>query len=120
MYDEREIQVSRFQMIHPGEARKIELKTKNRKTEVNRKNFQIDFGLKDDSMWQLPIYELMISWSPNLLKSSKEDFLEIETEILEIMDDIIPTKQDDTVQLKDTFDILHIAGEIGFEKNNES
>ena len=38
MYDEREIQVSRFQMIHPGEARKIELKTKNRKTEVNRKN----------------------------------------------------------------------------------
>ena len=120
MYDEREIQVSRFQMIHPSEAHKIELKTKNIKTEVNRKNFQIDFGLKDDSMWQVPIYELLISWSPNLSKSSKDDFLEKEKEILKIMNDIMPTKQDVTVQLKNTFEILHIAGEIGFEKYNES
>lgn len=116
MVDEREIQVSRFQMIHQSEVPEIEFKTKNIKAEVNRKDFQIDFGLKDDSMWQVPIYELMISWSPNLLKSSKEDFLEVETEILKMMDDLMPTKHDDTVQLKNTFEILHIAGEIGFEK----
>lgn len=119
MHNERGIQVSRFQMIQPSIASEIELRLKDIKTQVNRKDFQIDFGLKDDSMWQVPIYELAISWSPNLLKSSKDDFLEIETEILNIMNDILPTRLDDNVQLKNTFDILHIAGEIGFEKNNE-
>ncbi len=119
MHDERGIRVSRFQMIQPSKASEIESKAKNIKTQVDRKGFQIDFGLKDDSMWQVPIYELAIFWSPNLFNSSKDDFLEIETEILRIMNDILPTKQDDTVQLKNTFEILHIAGEIGFERNNE-
>jgi len=119
IHDKREIQVSRFQMIQPSKASEIESKVKNIKAHIGRKGFQIDFGLKDDSMWQVPIYELAIFWSPNLFKSSKDDFLEIETEILRIMDDILPTKQDDTLQLKNTFEILHIAGEIGFERNNE-
>ncbi len=116
MHDEREIQVSRFQMIQPNKIPQIKLKIKNTITKIKRKNFQIDFVLKDDSMWQTPIYELVVSWSPNLLKSSKDDFLEIETDILNIMDDILPTNKDDKIQLKNTFDILHIAGEIGFEK----
>lgn len=120
MHDERIIHVSRFQMIHPSKVPEIELKAKSIKTQSKRKDFQIDFGLKDDSMWQVPIYELVILWSPDLLKSSKDDFCEIETEILNIMDYILPTNQDNKVQLKNTFDILHFAGEIGFEKNNES
>ncbi len=70
-------------------------------------------------MWQVPIYELVVSWSPNLLKSSKDDFLEIETDILNIMDDILPANQNDKVQLKNTSDILHIAGEIGFEEEQQ-
>ncbi|MEB2773669.1 DUF4365 domain-containing protein [Algoriphagus sp. D3-2-R+10] len=119
MHDERGIQVSRFQMIQPSKASEIELKAKNIKSHVRKKHFRIDFGLKDDSMWQVPIYELAISWSPDLLKSSKDDFIENEAEILRIMDEILPTKKDDTAQLKSTFEILHIAGEIGFEKYNE-
>lgn len=119
MHDNRGIQVSRFQMIPSDKIIEIELKAYNFKTSIKRKDFQIAFGLKDDSMWQEPIYELAISWFPNLKNSSKEDFLEIESEILKIMNEILPTRHDDKVQLKNTFEILHIAGEIGFEENNE-
>ena len=115
MHNDREIQVSRFQMIPPDKITEIELKIQNFEPSIKRKEFQIDFGLKDDSMWQVPIYELAISWSPDLNNSSKEDFLEIESEILIILNYIMPTIYDDTVQLKNTFEILHIAGEIGFE-----
>jgi len=119
MHDDREIQVSRFQMIQPDKVAEIESKVKNIKSSIRRKDFQIDFGLKDDSMWQVPIYELAISWSPNLKNSSKDDFLEIESDIVKIMSYVLPTKYDGQVQLKNTFEILHIAGEIGFEKNHE-
>ncbi|MFN4365703.1 DUF4365 domain-containing protein [Chryseobacterium hispalense] len=119
IHDERKIQVSRFQMIDQNKISEIESKIKKIKTNISRKGFQIDFILVD-SMWHIPIYELIISWSPNILKSSKDDFLEKESEILKITDEIMPTRQDNTVQLKNTFHILHIAGEIGFEEYNDN
>lgn len=119
MHNDRGIQVSRFQMITSDKITEIELKIQNFEPSIKRKDFQIDFGLKDNSMWQVPIYELAVSWFPDLNNSSKEDFLEIESEILNIMNYILPTIYDDTIQLKNTFEILHIAGEIGFEKINE-
>jgi hypothetical protein len=118
MHDERSIQVSRFQMIHPDKVKDIEVKLKDIKP-IEKQDFQIDFGLKDDSMWQIPIYELAISWSPELINSSKDEYHAMENDLLRILNEVLPTSRDDSMQLKSTFEILHIAGEIGFENNNE-
>jgi len=116
MHDERRIQVSRFQMVKPELINDIEIRLKGIKP-INKNDFQIDFGLQDDSMWQIPIYELTISWTPDIQVSSKDEFLNFETEILKTFNEVLPTNNDDSMQLKNTFEILHIAGEIGFENN---
>ena len=67
-------------------------------------------------MWEIPIYELLISWTPEIIKSSKESYLDNESKILEIFDSLMPTKEIDSIQLKNTYEILRFAGEIGFEK----
>lgn len=119
MHNEREIKVSRFQMIHPDRIDKIETTLKNIDKSINKRNLQIDFAMVDNSMWQVPIYELSISWFPDIKNSSKDDYLEIEEGVIKVIDEVLPTQNDGATQLKDTFQILHIAGEIGFEDYNE-
>jgi hypothetical protein len=118
MHDERRIQVSRFQMVKPELINDIEDRLKVIKP-IDKNDFQIDFGLQDDSMWQIPIYELTVSWTPDIQMSSKNEYLNFEKELLNIFNEVLPTNNDSSLQLKNTFEILHIAGEIGFEKNNE-
>ena len=113
--EEREIFVSRFQMIPNDSVKEIKEKL-NKSQPLNLKNYHIEFGLKDDSMWEIPIYELLISWTPEIIKSSKESYLDNESKILEIFDSLMPTKKIDSIQLKNTYEILRFAGEIGFEK----
>jgi len=116
MNDEREIRVSRYQMINFEFIPRIKAKLNEIKP-IDAKNFKIDFDLIDDYMWKIPIYELAISWTPDLLTSSKDSFQKAELLILEIFNKILPTCNGDSMQLKNTFEILHIAGEIGFEDN---
>lgn len=113
--EEREIFVSRFQMIPNDSVKEIKEKL-NKSQPLNLKNYHIEFGLKDDSMWEIPIYELLISWTPEIIKSSKESYLDNENKILEIFDSLMPTKEIDSIQFKNTYEILRFAGEIGFEK----
>jgi len=113
--EEREIVVSRFQMIPNESVQEIEEKL-NKSQPLNLKNYHIEFGLKDDSMWEPPIYELLISWTPEIIKSSRESYTDNESKILEIFNNLMPTKEIDSLRLKNTFEILRFAGEIGFEK----
>jgi hypothetical protein len=116
MLEERQIIVSRYQMI--ADEKIQEIKDKLDKTKkLNLKNYHIEFGLKDDSMWGTPIYELSIFWTPEILKSSKESYIDNEEDILKIFNHILPTNELESMQLKNTYDILHIAGLIGFENN---
>jgi hypothetical protein len=113
IHDERQIQVSRFQMvkaelINDVKARLIKINS------IDKNDFKIDFNLQDD-LWPVSIYELAVSWMPDINVSSKDDFLSFEAEILKIFNEILPTNNEDSLQLKNTFEILHIAGEIGFE-----
>ena len=114
--DGRQIHISRFQMVPLESVNIIEERLKNI-TPLDLKDFHIEFGMKDDSMWEIPIYELLLLWTPETTQSSKESYLAIENEILKIMNSILPTNNDESIQLKNTYEILHIAGEIGFEKN---
>lgn len=113
---ERMIQVSRFQMIHPDKIEDIEKRLKDT-IPLNIKDFHIEFGVKDDSMWKIPIYELTITWTPKTCESSKNSYLRNEKNIIEIFNSILPTNKKDKMDLKNTYEILHIAGEIGFENN---
>jgi hypothetical protein len=116
MLEERQIIVSRYQMI--ADEKIQEIKDKLDKTKkLNLKNYHIEFGLKDDSMWGTPIYELSIFWTPEILKSSIESYIDNEEDILKIFNHILPTNELESMQLKNTYDILHIAGLIGFENN---
>lgn len=116
MLEERQIIVSRYQMI--ADEKIQEIKDKLDKTKkLNLKNYHIEFGLKDDSMWGTPIYELSIFWTPEILKSSKESYIDNEEDILKIFNHILPTNELESMELKNTYDILHIAGLIGFENN---
>lgn len=116
LLDNRQIVISRFQMLTKEKIKEIESRINNFKP-LNLKDWHIEFGLKDDSMWELPIYELMISWTPVILESSKESYLNNENQILRIFNDLMPTNEIESIQLKNTYDILHFAGEIGFENN---
>lgn len=118
MHDERRIQVSRFQMVKPELINDIEDRLKVIKP-IDMNDFQIYFGLLDNSMWQIPIYELTVSWRPDIRMSSKDEYLNFENELLNIFNEVLPTNNDVSMQLKNTFEILHIAGEIGFENNKE-
>jgi len=113
MQNQREIYVSRFQEISQKEAKEINLKIKNYKHD-----FKIELILVDDT-FKNSIYELLISFMPNLEKSSRDDYLEREVEILKVFDDILPTKIYSDTTLKNSFDILHIAGQIKFENNQK-
>lgn len=115
LLENREIHVSRFQMMTEDEVADVKENLKEvLPLKVN--DFQIEFGLKDDSMWEIPIYELLITWTPKLNKSSRKSYCDIESHLLELFDKILPTKESKSLQLKDTYEILHLAGEIGFEK----
>jgi hypothetical protein len=116
MLEERQIIVSRYQMITDDKIKGIEDKL-NETNKLNLKNYHIEFGLKDDAMWATPIYELSIFWTPEILKSSKESYMDNEEDILKIFNYILPTNELESIQLKNTYAILHIAGLIGFEKN---
>ncbi len=116
MLEERQIIVSRYQMIADEKIQEIQDKLDKTK-KLNLKNYHIEFGLKDDSIWETPIYELSIFWTPKILKSSKESYIDNEEDILKIFNHILPTNELESMQLKNTYDILHIAGLIGFENN---
>ena len=113
--EEREIFVSRFQMIPSDSLEEIKEKLKKSRP-LNLKNYHIEFGLKDDSMREIPIYELTISWTPEMTTSSSESYVDNESEILEIFNNLMPTREIDSIQLKNSYEILRFAGEIGFEK----
>ncbi len=115
MLNERVIQVSRFQMIPHQIIKEIEAKINL--TNLNKKDSHIEFILWDDT-WGIPIYELMVSWTPDVFISSKDDYLNSASDLLKWMDTILPTKNELSLPLKNTYDILHIAGEIGFENDN--
>lgn len=115
MLNERVIQVSRFQMIPHQLIKEIEAKINMQK--FNKKDARIELILWDDK-WATPIYELTVTWTPDVFISSKEDYLNSESDILRLFDTILPTKKESSLHLKDTYDILHIAGEIGFENDN--
>lgn len=111
--DKRVIQVLRFQMIKPELANEIESKLNDLRVNINNRH-QIEFELIDDSMWQIPIYVLSISWSPDLRTASMDAYLEFEEELLNLFNEILPTNNEDSLQLRNTLEILHLAGEIGF------
>ena len=115
MLNERVIKVSRFQMIPHQLVKSIE--TKLNVENPNKKNFHIELILWDDT-WGTPIYELSISWTPDVSVSSKNDYLNSESDVLKWLDTILPTKNELSLPLRNTYDILHIAGEIGFENDN--
>ena len=117
IHNDRSIEVSRFQMVTLEKAKEIDV-ILNEIVPINKKNFQIYFD-QIDSRWSIPIYELTISWSPELSNSSREDYEEIEDDLLLIFNKVLPSSNTDLLQFKNTFDILHIAGEIGFEKTLE-
>ncbi|PZP43923.1 MAG: hypothetical protein DI598_15165, partial [Pseudopedobacter saltans] len=116
IHTERTIIVTRFQMIDKKAIAEIERKLKEVK-QIDKLNFQIEFGIKEDYMWSNPICELNMSWTPELNIASIDDYLNTETECLRIFNEVLPTLDND-MQLKNTFEILHIAGEIGFDNNN--
>jgi len=103
-------------MIHSNRLDKIRGKLENIKKLINKNKLQVGFDEIDNYMWEAQIYELSISWYPDIKKSSKDDYLEVEESILKVMNDVMPTQRDKSIQLKNTFEILHIAGEIGFEE----
>lgn len=109
MQNQREIHISRFQAMTYEKAMEIELKI-----ESYKQNFQIELIFRDDT-WGLPIYEIVIALKLNLRKSSKEVYLEKEDEILKIFNSILPTNTQSNMTLENSFDILHIAGQIQFE-----
>ncbi|WP_060826782.1 DUF4365 domain-containing protein [Sulfurospirillum cavolei] len=113
MQNQREIYISRFQEIAQDKAEKLKLKIKKYKH-----NFQIELILVDDT-FRNSIYELLIGFIPNLEKSSKDAYLDKESEILKIFDDILPTKTYSDTTFKNSFDILHVAGQIEFEKHTK-
>ena len=112
MLDQRLIQVSRFQIIPRNKIEEI-----NNSLQgicfLKLKNFSIEFGIKDDSYWKDPICELLITWCPEISKSSKQAYEEVEESVLSIFNKILPTNS--SAHLKNSYEILHIAGEIGFE-----
>lgn len=116
LHDERVTKVSRFQMIHPARLDRIKSKLENLEKSIKKNKVQVAFDEIDNYMWKVPIYELSISWYPDINKSSKDDYLDVEKSILKVMNDILPAQRDKSIQLKNTFEILHIAGEIGFEE----
>lgn len=117
IHTDRSIEVSRFQMVQLEKVDEIDESLKEI-IPIDKKNFQIYFELID-STWSIPIYVLTISWSPELSNSSKDDYEEIEDDLLLIFNKVLPSSNTDLLQFKNTFDILHIAGEIGFEKTLE-
>lgn len=119
LHNDREIHVSRFQMIHPDKIAAVEEAFKAIEP-INKRNFNIEFFVKDDS-WNIPIYELLITWSPDLVNSSKEDYEEVESDLLKLMNSVLPTQKntDSDIILKNTFHILSSAGEIGFEERDD-
>ena len=112
--DERIIRVSRFQMVPLNKVSKIKAELAKIKP-LSLKDFNIEFRLVDD-LWNPPIFELALYWTPEISKSSSETFELMETRILELINKILPRNEDESFQLKNTYDILHIAGEIEFEK----
>lgn len=84
LLDNRQIHVSRFQMMTKDEVVNVEEKLKQiEPLKVN--DFQIEFGLKDNSMWEIPIYELLITWTPELHKSSRKSYKNIEKHLLNLI-----------------------------------
>lgn len=113
-HNDRLISVSRFQMVEDERIREIEERfEKCQKPKL--KNVALEFVLIDDS-WNVPIYELRLSWTPELLQSSRCSYEQESKQILELFDRVLPTQITTDHHLSDTYSILHIAGEIGFEK----
>lgn len=115
LHNERQVQISRFQMLNEKLVKEVSNIINSNKLIINNK-YKIEFHQIDDS-WKFPIYELSLSWAPDLYNSSINDYLNSEKEILHLINSILPTSSDESIQLKNTYEILHIAGLIGFEKN---
>jgi hypothetical protein len=116
MLDERTITISRFQRISSAHLEEVERRYSDIGFSTPLKNFQIEFLLKDDYMWNPPIYELSVSWTPDVLKSSMESYIDAEGFVLNLINEILPTASSTISQLENTYDILRFAGEISFEE----
>ncbi len=114
MLHNRQINVSRFQMLMPDQVEEIENKI-NKLSSFKLKKYNLLFTMIDDSFGRIPIYELSVSWIPELLKSSKQSFNDHQQDIINLFNSIMPTVDNSLFHMKNTCEILHLAGEIGFE-----
>jgi hypothetical protein len=116
-HNNRLICVSRYQMIKSAIGIKKKLDDEFKKTKAKKifKALQFEFRLVDD-MWVSPIYCFSITWTPNLTESSYMSYKRLENDIVCLFNHILPTNNDGTEQLENTYRILEFAGQINFEK----
>lgn len=116
--EERIIEVCRFQMIPPDQARPIEKRLEERTNDADDPmalKYSLAFKMIDNSFGRTPIYQLSACWTPVLYKSSKESYMEREKELLDFFNDLMPANFNASLQMKNSLEILYRAGEIGFE-----
>lgn len=116
--EERLIEACRFQMITPDQVQHIEKHVEDFLKNTNHlmlQNYSFKFEMIDDSFGRTPIYQLSVSWTPELYKSSRQSYSEREKELLHFFNDLMPTNFNTSLQMKNSYEILHRAGEIGFE-----
>lgn len=107
LHNKRLIQVSRFQIIDTIDLPLVE---ENFKRQTFNSKYSVKLVLVSDIIEQ--IYELSISWTPELVDNARESYDREEKNILTIFNSILPTKHNS----KNTYQILHLNGEIIFEK----
>jgi len=114
LLEDRQICVSRFQMLMNDQANEIESQI-NKLNSFQLKKYNLLFAMIDNSFGKTPIYELSARWIPELLKSSKQSFNDQQQDIINLFNSIMPTVDNSLFHMKNTCEILHLAGEIGFE-----
>lgn len=116
--EERLIEACRFQMIPPDQIQNIEKRVEeriNKTRDLTSEDYSYKFEMIDNSFGRMPIYQLSVSWTPELYKSSKQSYNDREKQLLDFFNDLMPTNFNSSLQMKNSYEILHRAGEIGFE-----
>ncbi|PXV57136.1 hypothetical protein CLV62_1566 [Dysgonomonas alginatilytica] len=113
-HNERRIQVSRFQMINERYASDIKSHMNSLKP-IELKDSELILSCIDNTWGEDAIYELSFSWTPDIFLTSKEDYIKNEKKILSLLNNLLPTRVNNNHILKNTYEIIHSAGEIGFD-----
>ncbi|MGN6493021.1 MAG: DUF4365 domain-containing protein [Agriterribacter sp.] len=123
-HSDRLIHVIRFQMLDKATFQKVENNFLKVSKEIEENKIfpfsDFTFALVDDS-WREPIFELSASWRPEINQSSNISLKLHKEQVLEIFNSIMPPVKKDYVKkgemsMKNTLEILSLAGEIHFEK----